>query len=419
MYFIYNFFLFLFLPLFPFYLIYKELKGKRYLFSFKERFFPSYGISDSDRKKILIHGVSVGEILTLEPLIKRFLEEKTYSLVISTITDTGYNMAKKRFVKYGVEILFFPYDFPFSVKRFLKSVNVEKIIIAETELWPNFLKIAKKMGKKIFIVNGRISEKSFKRYKLFKIFFKKVMENIDFLFVKSDEDAMRFEELGYSGKIDVVGNLKFDALFYGDIDKKFLSEIEKKLEGDFILIFGSVMEGEEKVLLELFYKLTQKNKNISLIFAPRHLERIKVVKEILNSLNISFFQRSELKNVSEKKKVMILDTFGELKSIYSVGDIVFIGGSLLPYGGHNPLEPMMWKKTVVVGPHMENFKEIFEVLSEGDGIISVKNLEELEEKILKLLEDENNLRSYGERGYMIIEKNRGVVDKIFGGITSN
>lgn len=413
MYFFYNVLLFLLLPFFPFFLIYKELKGKKYFLTFKERFFPDCKIEKDKREKILIHGVSVGEIITIEPLVKLILDGKKYRVIISTITSTGYITANKKFSEYGIDVLYFPYDFPFSVKKFLKNIDIQKVVIAETELWPNFLKITKKMGCEIYIVNGRISEKSFGKYKLFKRFFKKVLENIDFIFVKSPEDGERFRTLGYENKrIEVVGNMKFDAAIMEQTENSTLGNIKDKLDGDFTLIFGSVMEGEEKPLIELFHNLFKINKNVSLIFAPRHLERVSLIEKILKNFDISYFKRSSIYTVDERKKVMILDTFGELKYIYSIGDLILIGGSLLPYGGHNPLEPLLWRKPVITGPHMENFMEIFEILKKENGLIVVNSIEELRLKMSQLLKNRNELEEFGRRGYLLLAKNRGVSEKI-------
>ncbi len=414
MYLFYNILLFLLLPIFPFILIYKEIRGKRYLNSFFIRM--GSGLkekNDSQKPSILIHGVSVGEIITLEPIVKMISRDDKYQIYISSITETGFLMAQKKYLKYGAKIVFFPFDFPFSVKRFLKEVSPEKIVIAETELWPNFLRIAKKMGIKIFIINGRLSEKSFSKYKFFKHFFKKVLKNVDAVFAKSNEDARKFKEIGCNEKkIFIMGNLKFDIPMDERLNEKLLKEMKSKLTPGKILIYGSVMEGEEEILLKLFKKLREKER-ISLIFAPRHIERTGYIEDLIRKMNLSYFKRSDIKKSSTKREIMILDTLGELKQIYSIGDIVVIGGSILPHGGHNPLEPIIWGKPVITGPHMENFREIVEILKEAGGISITEGTTQLEENILKLIRNEEMAREIGKKGFLTLKKNRGWSEKIY------
>ena len=284
----------------------------------------------------------------------------------------------------------------------------------ETELWPNFLRILSENGTPIMIANGRLSEKSYSGYKIAKAFFKKVLKSISAFSMQTDSDAGRIAALGAEeSKIYVTGNLKFDQVFRAS------SQIEKGIRADLmipeeckVLVFGSTHRGEEEILVGAYKKLRSGFKNLFLIIAPRHPERFGEVEGILTRNSVSFCRRTLLKRDEViKTDAMLLDTIGELSQIYSIASVVFIGGTLVPVGGHNILEPAVFKKPVFFGKYMHNFREIAELFVNSGGGIQVHDPSEIEQRISDLLSNPEKGEEIGRVAYSLFEKNLGATER--------
>ena len=417
MYVIYNFLITLFFIFaFPYYIV-RILFTRKYRAGLKERLgFINYRLDklNPSRKRIWIHAVSVGETIAASLLIKRIRELWPDAiLILTTVTETGNRTAKEK-IKEADIIAFFPLDFSWSVRSFKNRLKPDLCIVMETELWPNFLRIVSGNSTPILIVNGRLSEKSYRGYKFGKSFFNKVLKNISAFSMQTDSDAGRIAALGAEkSKIYVTGNLKFDQVFMAS------SQIDEDIKADLmipgdckVLVFGSTHRGEEEILVKVYKKLLSRFKNLFFIIAPRHPERFREVEDILSKNSVSFCRRTMLKEEEViKTDAMLLDTIGELPKIYSIASVVFIGGTLVPVGGHNILEPAVFKKPVLFGKYMHNFREIAELFVNSGGGIQVRDPSEIEERISDLLSNPEKGEEIGRVAYSLFEKNLGATDR--------
>src|SRR3972149_9477167 len=407
MYVIYSFLTYLFFLISSPYFIYKLLTTKKYRTGIKERL----GFLDKSlknikpgKRRIWIHAVSVGEVIAASLLIKRIRELwPDETLILTTVTETGNNTARKR-IKEADIITFFPLDIGWSVRRFKGFLNPDICIIMETELWPNFLKIISENKTPVLIVNGRLSEKSYRGYRIGKTFFKKALKNISFFSMQTDSDAERIILLGAEKeKVFVTGNLKFDQVF------KAGSQMNQDIAGELmlptgckILVLGSTHSGEEDILISTFKKLKRKFHDLFLIVAPRHPERFREVEDLLIKNSIKFCRRTKIKEEPfSKKEAILLDTIGELSKIYSIATIVFMGGSLVPIRGHNILEPAVFKKPVLFGKYMHNFRDIAELFVKSGGGIQVFEPSEIEKEISNLLSNPKRQEEIGKKAYSL------------------
>ena len=421
-YLLYNIILTFILIFFAPYFLLRSLVEKRFRKELAERmgFFRNLPV----KKSLWVHAASVGEVFCSIPLLKRMKVEFPHcGIVLTTMTRTG-NEAAKNSIPEANCVLFFPIDHPLTVRRVIKRIQPSLLLIAETELWPNLLQSCGKNGVPIVLFNGRISERSFRRYHLFKFFFKECLKYISLFLMQTEEDQNRIIEIGASPeKTKVAGNLKFDQTF-PSFTQEIVVEMSKllRLQGkEIILIAGSTHSGEEEILIGLFKELRKFDPHLVLLLAPRHLERLEEVERILKKESISWMRRTSLsmdqnrlpQELKEPPKVILLDTMGELMSLYRLGTVVFIGGSLVPVGGHNPIEPLFFKKCVLFGPHMFNFLEISQSLLEAGGAIQVEGKEDLFFQLKRLFSDEGARTEVGERGYQFIQKHRGAIERMF------
>ncbi len=403
----------------PVYIIPGLIRGK-YRKGIGERF----GIYPEDVRRVSekgrpfwIHAVSVGEIISMIPLVESLKDRfPDVPIIISTTTETGRDVAT-RIMKKDV-VIYFPIDLRSCVRRSLSIINPRLIIIAETELWPNFIWEVGETKTPLFLVNGRISDKSYKRYKWIKPFLKGSFRSFCGFFMQSDLDAERIISLGAPPeKVIVCGNIKYDR----DINKIPDEEIEAIkyslpfIEKDNIIIAGSTHRGEEEIVIDVLKRLKEKYPSLKLIIAPRHPERVNEVEEILRKSKMRWRRRSSGVGDGDVD-VLIIDTIGELSKMYAVGKIIFIGGSLVPHGGHNPIEAAVYEKPVISGPYTNNFRDIYEHLLSSGGAIIIKDGEELHEKILYFLENGDALLRMGSSAKKCIEEKRGAVKKIMASI---
>jgi len=374
------------------------------------------------KRPVWVHAASVGEVFCSVPLLKRIKKEFPHrEIVLTTMTSTGNETAKTHLPE-ADRVLFFPMDHPLPLRRVIRRIQPSLLLIAETELWPNLLRSCGRRGIPIVLFNGRISEKSFRGYLFFKFLFKKCLNYVSLSLMQTEEDRTRIIEIGAaSDQTKVVGNLKFDQTF-PSFNQEALSNLAKSigLQGrEKILIAGSTHSGEEEILLGLFKELRKVDPYLVFILAPRHLQRLEEVEGILTKESIPWVRRTSIavdQGHPERKElpaVILLDTMGELMSLYSIGTLVFVGGSLVPVGGHNPLEPLFFKKCVFFGPYMFHFSEISRRMIEAGGAIQVKDREDLTFTMIRLLRDERARREIGEKGYQFLQKHQGATERMF------
>lgn len=386
---------------------------KKYRHSFKQKlgFFPP-GTFDkcSGKPRIWVNAVSVGEIVGVSSIVKAIKGVYPHSsIIISTGTETGQKMAHQ-LIKEASCYIYFPLDIPWVVKKTLETIKPDLFITAETEIWPNFLYYAKKIGVKTMLVNGRISKRSIGKYYMGRFFFKKVLRNFDCLSMASRIDSDRIKMIGAPvERVFITGNSKFDTLTC-ETFSSYEREMREKLsisEGEDVFIAASIHPGEDELIISSYKKLLQEFPELILIIAPRHTKRTTDIEKLLKFYGLnSYYLYSEKCPREKGKPIIIVDTIGELFKIYSVGTIVFCGGSLIPKGGQNILEPAAWGKIVLYGPSMEDFLEGKKLLEGAGAGFVVRNVDEIvsiSEKFLKVPQ-ERKLR--GEAGREAI-LNRG------------
>jgi len=404
---LYNIATFLLLPFILLYLFLRELRGK-HLRGWKERL----GFVPKSREGIWFHAVSVGEVMAVKPIIEiihsRAPDKRIF---LSTITNTGRETANKHLSSLAT-IFFFPFDllpFPFIALRRLKP---SLLCLVETEIWPNLIFLAKLMNIPIVLVNGRISDKSLLSLRTLRFFFAPFLRQINLL-MQSERDARRAEMCG--GKdVKVFGNTKFDQVS-GLRNRERLESLRGTLgisEYEDVLLAGSTHPGEEEKVLRAYWDVRLSYPDLRLIIAPRHPERIPQVEALLAKQGFSFVRRSSLPSSTlDPHSIILIDTVGELSTLYGLSTVSFVGGSLVPKGGHNILEPLVWGKPALFGPYMNNFRDIAE-LAKREGVgIEVRNEKELGEKIKLLLSLPSWRKEIEEKALALIERMRGAGER--------
>jgi 3-deoxy-D-manno-octulosonic-acid transferase len=367
-------------------------------------------------RPIWVHAVSVGEVMAAVPLIKKIKQHfPDVPLVVSTITETG-NQTAHRNLKQADRIIYFPFDYPFIVRRVARAVNPLVFIMLETEIWPNFLRELSRRSIPVLMISGRISERSFRNYKLFSFFFKQVLAQVSRLCMQTAEDAQRIIAIGaQEERVLVGGNIKFDL----QVPPITLQE-QERLRTDFgfaagqqVFIAGSTHKGEEEIVLSIFAALRRRFPQAALILAPRHPERFAETEALLRQSGLPYVRRTALKSAPfpQGACVVLLDTIGELFKTYSMGTVVFIGGSLVPVGGHNVLEPAVFGKPVIFGRHMHNFREIARMLCQKQAGIQVAGPEQFTAEALRLFEDPAACEEIGRNAFRVIQENIGAVQR--------
>ena len=369
----------LFLLALPVYAAARAFRGK-FLPGWKEKLGQIHA-PDLGDKVIMFHGVSVGEIIALENLIKKTKETfPQYKIVVTTGTKTGQEIAHKKFENIADFITYFPFDVTISVELFLKKIKPGIVLIAETELWPTFAAYCHMKNIPLYVINGRISDSTFKTYYLLKGFFKELFKNYTEILTQSEEDKEKFIKIGAPAKsTHVMRNLKFDV-------KRVDSDIEIGKGSNRIIIAGSTHKGEDEIILNNFKKLKQNFSDIKLLLAPRHITRVDSIKELVKKTGLSYGFRSK-NDKFNNNDIIILDTLGELSKMYQICDFAFIGGSFNKTGGHNPLEAIVYNKPVVSGPSIHNFRDIYWILSRTKAGKVVNTPQEMFNHMYKLLDD--------------------------------
>lgn len=392
----------IFLTLLPFYYIVRVIQRK-YLYGWKEKlgFLKPPDLGD---KIVMLHGVSVGEIIALENLTRKIKETfPDYKIVITTGTKTGQDIAHKKYADVANYITYFPFDIPFAVSSFLDKIRPSVVLIAETELWPNFAYLCKQKKIPLFVINGRISDNTFKSYLGLKHFFKIILNNYTGLYTQSLEDRNKLIKIGANpDTTEFMGNLKFDI-------KKLDVSIDIGKGSNKLIIAGSTHKGEDEIVLNAFKNIKQQVKNAKLLLASRHLERLSDIEELVKQTGLSYGFRSK-GGTFEDNDIILLDTLGELGKMYSICDFAFIGGSFNTTGGHNPLEASVYNKPVITGPCIHNFKDIYGILTHTNAGKLVKTPQELENHMLKLLTDEKLYNDAQNDCLKVFESQKGALD---------
>ena len=356
-------------------------------------------------RSIWIHAVSVGEVLAVAGLVEGLKTEfPEKRLFVSTTTLTGQTLARRRF---GEENVFYlPLDLPFAINRYLNAITPQILILAETEFWPNLLRLTKKGEAQVVVVNARISDRSLPGYRRFRSLLREVLRNLDLLLAQTELDRDRLIAIGAAGeKVLVGGNLKFDVK--SPSESSLSRALRQSIAPDQrVLVFGSTVEGEEPLLVPCVKRVFSELPQALIILAPRHPERFDSVAEILRDSGISFWRRSSWSSSPLGGGVLLLDSIGELASLYSLADLAFVGGSLVPRGGHNILEPAQFGKPILIGPHYDNFREIVRTFLARDAV-RVVNSEQLTSTVLSLLQAPEDAVAFGSRAKSVIESGRG------------
>ena len=426
MYAVYSVLIVLFFAVTSPYLLYQAIRYRKYVRSLRQRlgYLPlSFNLDGDD--SIWIHAVSVGEVLTARALLPELRERyPRLRIFLSTTTMTGQQVARNN-LQYVDEVFYFPFDLRFIVRRTLRLVRPKLFIVMETEIWPNLLRACREAGVKTVLVNGRISSRSYPRYRMARGFFRVVLSDIDRFCMQSAESARRIVEIGADpARVLVTGSLKFDSLDIPGAAGAAADRGRNRVLRYFriaperpVVMAASTLKGEEEPVFEAFQRIRANRSNALLIIAPRKPERFDEVERIARRGGWNVARRSELRVDAEPRNdVIVLDTIGELAQLYQIGTVVFVGGSLVDAGGHNILEPAVFGKPIVFGPHMENFAEIAQAFLEQGAAVQVKSGRELETALLELLGDPVRRASLGAAARALVEANRGARAKSLGAI---
>jgi len=368
-------------------------------------FSPDIRKSIDGYKNIWIHAVSVGEVAVVLRLVDSVKEKFPFHrIVMSTVTKTGFTLAEKH-SKNSFTVIYAPLDFSFIVRKFISVIRPEIYITAETELWPNLLTLLKENKTPIAVVNGRISDFSFKGYRAVKFLFKKVLKAIDVFCMQSKLDADRIHMMGaHHDNIHVVGNMKFDDAFV--VDTASLDKFNLK-KGDDIFVAGSTHPGEEEIILSVYKSMKDQHSSLKLVIAPRHPERANQIISMISKSGLKSLKFSEITENYDEESVIVVDTIGNLRDFYSIAKLVFVGKSLTIGGGHNVIEPAFFEKPVLVGPLTGNFRDVVEIFLNEKAIIQVKDKEELAVCFKSLLGHPEKMDKLGKLARGTIEKHKG------------
>ena len=375
----------------------------------RERFGFLPDLPDAEGGRLWLHAVSVGEVGVAAVLVPALLRKKPeLKIVLSTVTQTGRDEAKKIS---GIEqLIYLPLDFPLIVRSTLRRIRPSMIALIETEVWPNLVAEAARRDIPVSIVNGRLSERSYLRYRRFQFFFSSLLKRVTDVLARGEGDAERFLDLGATS-VRVSGNVKFD----------MPSPPQKPTHGAYglsacphVVVAGSTHQGEEKLIGEVLASVHRKMPGVGLLIAPRHLDRVAQVEVDLQNAGISPVRWSRIKDTGGDHQVVILDVMGELADAYGCAAMAIIGGSFIPHGGQNPIEAARWAVPCLCGPHMENFAEVTCEMVKRGGAIQLSGREGLETAVMKWLDDPESRNRAGEAARRVVQNNQGASERTAG-----
>lgn len=359
------------------------------------------------RRVIWIHAVSVGEVLAVSGLVEEMRRSFSgYRVVVSTTTDTGQQLARRRFGEENV--FYFPMDFAFAIRPYFKALQPELVVLAETEFWPNFLRLTQASGARVAVVNARISDRSWPSYKRFRWALRRMLAHVDIFLAQTEQDGARLQSIGANGeRVQVTGNLKYDISL--PVTPPIVESLRVSLAAERagpVLVCGSTVEGEESPLLNAFEKVRVEHPRSVMILAPRHPERFDEVAILLKQMGLTSYRRSLWHGESLAGGVLLVDSIGELAGLYALADIAFVGGSLVPRGGHNIIEPAQHGVAIMVGNHTENFRDIVALFQSRDAL-RVVSLAELPLTLMRLLANDSERLALGGRAEETIRSQTG------------
>jgi len=419
---IYNLLFPLFFLLFIPGMIYKLIRRPGYKKTFLERFSifnreQSQKLSDLENP-IWLHAVSVGETMIATAFIKRLQIQGVKNIVLSTTTTTGQELARNK-VDSSVVVIYCPIDFILFVKKAFNKIRPTKLIIFETEIWPNMIYEAKKRDIELFLINARMSDHSIGGYKRFSFFIAPILKCFNLICAQTENDKLRFQSIEENINIETMGNLKFDQKVPSNLPEINMIEIFGDKEY-LTIIAASTHTNEEKLIIETYIKLKETFENLKIILIPRHAERGYEIANILEASQILYNRRSIIKIPAKPVDCLLADTTGEMLSFMKNSDIVIMGKSLAGHNeGHNLIEPALFAKPIITGQKLKNFRVLLNILTDAKAIVTISNDSELQQNLKNLLENQNIRQDYGEKAKKAIAQHAGVTDKIINKIIVN
>jgi 3-deoxy-D-manno-octulosonic-acid transferase len=397
--------------------LYQALRHRKYVGSFRQRLgYLPLSFNLDGEASIWVHAVSVGEVLAVRPLVSALEERYPHlQIFLSTTTLAGQQLARRSVLE-ADGVFYFPFDLAFIVRRVLDVVRPKLFVMVEGEIWPNVLRECDRRGVRTAVVNGRVSPRSFPRYRLIRPFFERVLAHVDRFCMQSEEAARRIAALGADqARVTVTGSLKFDAAALPadatrgrDRVLRFLRVQRERA----VVVAGSTMRGEDLPVLKAFRRAKSVAPQALLVLAPRHVERFDEAAQLARGEGFSVALRSDLAiDADPRADVVILDSIGELAQVYQLATVAFVGGSLVPTGGHNILEPAVFGRPIVFGPHMANFAEIAHEFLERGAAVQVHSGRELEDVLVGLLTDPVRRARLGAAARALVDANRGARDR--------
>lgn len=390
-------------------LLYQRLRHGKYRDGWREKFLGLLPPRSGEAPCIWFHAVSVGEVNLLVPLVERWQRlHPAWAIAISTTTQTGFQLAKKRYPQHTV--VYCPLDFTWAVRRAMRALRPDLLVLSELELWPNLIAAAKEHGAKVAVINGRLSEKSFRGYRRVRWLLSRLLPQIDAIAVQNEEYAARFLALGATpSAVIVTGSVKFD----GARTERSAPETQRlaRLAGiqpqDIVFLAGSTQESEESLALDVFQRLADEFQGLKLILVPRHPERFGDVAALLNQRGLSWQRRSELPGLGSGARVLLVDAVGELGHWWGTAQIAFVGGSLTRRGGQNMIEPAGYGAAISFGPNTWNFRDVVALLLAGDAAVVVHNGQDLQQFVGRCLVEPAYAEGLGQRAAKLVRQQQG------------
>ena len=409
--------------------VYRMVRYRRYLAGWSHRFGRIIRKDPALRKCIWLHAVSVGEVNAAKTIVKE-LENRfgNYEIIITTTTDTGFVRATEIFGT-NHKVFYFPLDFSWIMRRVFRNIQPAICLLMELEVWPNFVQIANQLHIPVVIINGRISDKSFSRYKKVKPVAKSIFQKLSLILAQTDQYAQRFKEIGVpEKKVVVTGSLKYDTAQIADkVEGADVLASNLKIKNQKLWVAGATGNDEEQILLDVYQNLKKQDqfKNLRLVIVPRKPERFDEVAQLIKQAGFDLIRYSEVKRLTaettEKSKiknrkskidtVILGDTMGDLRKFYSLATIIFVGRSLVPMGGSDLAEAVALGKTTLFGPYAFNFKQTVDALLAGEGAVMIKDKQDLLDTMQKCLTEPDFAQQIAQNGQEVIRKNQGATEK--------
>lgn len=408
----YSLILYIAQPFLLLFMLIRSLKAVEYRQRWGERYGFYSNVKVPKAQGILIHAASVGEVIAATPLIKALLQQyPQLHITITTMTPTGSARVKAAFGE-QVSHIYLPFDLPDAVSRFLTFVQPKLCIVIETELWANLIHQCHQREIPLVIANARLSARSAQRYGKLTGFLQPILNKISLIAAQDNISGQRYQDIGYQGNLQITGNLKYDLNLSEELQQRVV-QFKQQLHNRPVWIAASTHEGEDEIILTSHRTLLATHPDLLLILVPRHPERFAKVAELIEKQGLSYSRRSENNIAAESDQVLLGDTMGELMFLYGLSDIAFVGGSLIPRGGHNPLEPLAFQLPVICGKYTFNFSEIFAQLKAVQGFIEIEeNPTALANAVESLLQSVEYPSQIGTAGFNVLRANQGALSKL-------